>query len=204
MVLIFDFDGTIADTFDLYIEVMRDIHQEYKFKYILDEDIERYRGMGAKEILKDLGISLIRVSSIAHRVRKEFKAKIRQQKLFPELGDVLKKLQQDGYQLFILSSNSKENIEVFLECNNAHYFDDVISKSNIFGKARSIKKVINERQFNPDEVLYIGDEVRDIEATKKANIKIVAVSWGYNNKKVLQQQNPEFLIDSPTDIYTVL
>lgn len=57
MNLIFDFDGTIADTFPVYLKVMRDIHKEYNFKYIEDDEIELYRGMTAQEVLKHLGIS---------------------------------------------------------------------------------------------------------------------------------------------------
>ncbi|WP_297483437.1 HAD-IA family hydrolase [uncultured Photobacterium sp.] len=203
MVLIFDFDGTIADTFNLYIDVMRKIHHEYDFKYIHDEDIELCRAMTSKEIIHYLGISPLQIPIIAHRIRGDFTKRMKEQKIFTGVASVLESLKQEGHKLFILSSNSEENINIFLGLNNITQFDGVFSKSSIFGKSGIIKKIINKNRFIADNVHYIGDETRDIEAAKKINIKSIAVSWGYNNRKALLDKNPDYIIDKPQQLISL-
>ena len=204
MVLIFDFDGTIADTFNLYIDVMRKIYREYNFKYIDDDDIELCRAMTSKEIIQYLGISPLQIPMIAHRIRGDFTQRMKEQKIFTGVDSVLESLKQEGHKLFILSSNSEENINIFLGLNNITQFDAVFSKSSIFGKSGIIKKIINKNKIITDDVYYIGDETRDIEATKKINIKSIAVTWGYNNRKALLDKNPDYIIDKPQQLLALL
>ncbi|KJG14322.1 hypothetical protein UB37_17190 [Photobacterium iliopiscarium] len=204
MVLIFDFDGTIADTFNLYIDVMRKIYHEYNFKYIDDDDIELCRAMTSKEIIQYLGISPLQIPMIAHRIRGDFTQRMKEQKIFTGVDSVLESLKQEGHKLFILSSNSEENINIFLRLNNITQFDAVFSKSSIFGKSGIIKKIINKNKIITDDVYYIGDETRDIEATKKINIKSIAVTWGYNNRKALLDKNPDYIIDKPQQLLALL
>ena len=204
MVLIFDFDGTIADTFNLYIDVMRKIYREYNFKYIDDDDIELCRAMTSKEIIQYLGISPLQIPMIAHRIRGDFTQRMKEQKIFTGVDSVLESLKQEGHKLFILSSNSEENINIFLGLNNITQFDAVFSKSSIFGKSGIIKKIINKNKIITDDVYYIGDETRDIEAAKKINIKSIAVTWGYNNRKALLDKNPDYIIDKPQQLLALL
>ncbi|MEC6906699.1 HAD-IA family hydrolase [Photobacterium piscicola] len=203
MVLIFDFDGTIADTFNLYIDVMRKIYHEYDFKYIDDEDIELCRAMTSKEIIQYLGISPLQIPIIANRIRGDFTQRMVEQKIFTGIDTVLESLKQEGHKLFILSSNSEENINIFLNLNNITQFDGVFSKSSIFGKSGIIKKIINKNKFIADDVYYIGDETRDIEAAKKIKIKSIAVSWGYNNRNTLINKKPDHLIDNPQQLISL-
>ncbi|MCD9465767.1 HAD-IA family hydrolase [Photobacterium iliopiscarium] len=200
----FDFDGTIADTFNLYIDVMRKIYREYNFKYIGDDDIELCRAMTSKEIIQYLGISPLQIPMIAHRIRGDFTQRMKEQKIFTGVDSVLESLKQEGHKLFILSSNSEENINIFLRLNNITQFDAVFSKSSIFGKSGIIKKIINKNKFIADDVYYIGDETRDIEAAKKINIKSIAVTWGYNNRKALLDKNPDYIIDKPQQLLALL
>lgn len=204
MVLIFDFDGTIADTFNLYIDVMRKIYHEYNFKYIDDDDIELCRAMTSKEIIQYLGISPLQIPMIAHRIRGDFTQRMKEQKIFTGVDSVLESLKQEGHKLFILSSNSEENINIFLRLNNITQFDAVFSKSSIFGKSGIIKKIINKNKIITDDVYYIGDETRDIEAAKKINIKSIAVTWGYNNRKALLDKKPDYIIDKPQQLLALL
>ena len=204
MVLIFDFDGTIADTFNLYIDVMRKIYHEYNFKYIDDDDIELCRAMTSKEIIQYLGISPLQIPMIAHRIRGDFTQRMKEQKIFTGVDSVLESLKQEGHKLFILSSNSEENINIFLRLNNITQFDAVFSKSSIFGKSGIIKKIINKNKIITDDLYYIGDETRDIEAAKKINIKSIAVTWGYNNRKALLDKNPDYIIDKPQQLLALL
>ncbi len=58
--------------------------------------------------------------------------------------------------------------------------------------------------MNSEEVIYVGDETRDIEAAKKINSKVIAVSWGFNTKEALARHNPDFLIHQPSELLDVM
>jgi len=53
-------------------------------------------------------------------------------------------------------------------------------------------------------VYFVGDEVRDIEAGKKAGINTIAVSWGYNTKAALDKEHPDYLIDFPLELENII
>jgi len=63
---------------------------------------------------------------------------------------------------------------------------------------------LKEQDLNKSEVVYVGDEARDIEACQKADIAVITVSWGFHRKEVLREKNPTYLVDSPEEIETIV
>ena len=54
------------------------------------------------------------------------------------------------------------------------------------------------------DIIYVADEVRDIEAARKAGVKIICVSWGYNDKSSLEKNNPDALVDNTDQLFAVI
>ena len=100
----------------------------------------------------------------------------------------------------ILSSNSFENISTFLKNHRLDIFDFIQATSKVWSKHTSLKKLMEKNGFRSDEILYIGDEIRDIVAAKKLGIKVAAVTWGYNSSKALERSAPDFLIHHPNEL----
>jgi len=123
-------------------------------------------------------------------------------KPFSGLVEALKTLKEKGFSLGILTSNFQKNVELFLKKNNLEIFDFIYSDNSPFllGKGDKLKKLIEKNHWRQDEVVYVGDETRDVEAAKKAGVKIISVSWGFNSKKILQKQQPDFLINKPEEL----
>jgi phosphoglycolate phosphatase len=113
-------------------------------------------------------------------------------------------LKKKNLILGIMSTNAEVNIRKFLDINKIDVFDYVIGKGSLFGKDKIIKSILKKRKLKNTEVLYVGDEVRDIEACKKLKIKIISVTWGFNDKEVLKKMKPDFLIDKPEEILECL
>lgn len=74
---------------------------------------------------------------------------------------------------------------------------------DIFGKHTVINSFIKKHNLNKKDVLYIGDELRDIEACKKSKIKIISVTWGFDSCDLLLSGNPDFVAKTPTDIIEI-
>ena len=71
-------------------------------------------------------------------------------------------------------------------------------------KAKKIKKVLRKHDIKPSEMLYIGDEVRDIEACHKVGVDVIAVKWGYNTPAALEKCKPTFMIESIWDVLEIV
>lgn len=196
-VLIFDFDGTIADSPIEMIQIFNRIAKDYGLKPIKKEDHEKLRNLSSLETLKFLGISLYKLPFISRRIRDEFKKDISDLKPIPGIIEMLKKLHERGELLGIMTSNSEENVKEFLKNHEMEFFEFVVGSSSMFGKHKVLGKIIRERKLNQDEVIYVGDEARDIDAARKAKVKIISVTWGVNSKEFLSRQNPDYLIDEP-------
>lgn len=202
--IIFDFDGTLVDTFDIAFKCMNKLAPKYKFEILNEKELIKLRDKSFKDIIKeDLKLKWYQLPFFIRDVQKIMKEEIKTVKFHPELISVLKKLNKT-HQLFILSSNHKEIIKLELEKNNLDIFKAVYSGSSLFKKEKSITKLIQLFHLNKENCIYVGDETRDIEACKNINVKIISVSWGFNSRKILSEYNPDYLIDKPTELLKII
>lgn len=196
--LIFDFDGTLADTFGIAVGLFRKLIKDPRKTN--DANVERLRGMSARQAMHAVGVRWWNLPYVLYLARKEVKEQMGSVKTFPGIAPVLRELHQSGHQLFILSSNSTKNIEAFLRRNNLeHYFDGFWGGKGVFAKAAAITKVIRDNNLQLEHCIYIGDEARDADAARQADLQFIGVTWGYNNHKVLQTHT-KTLADNPKEL----
>ena len=74
----------------------------------------------------------------------------------------------------------------------------------LWGKSHHLKTLLKTHEFDLNKTIYIGDEIRDIEAAHKVGIRIAAVTWGYNSKKALESYHPDFLITEPQQLLNLI
>jgi len=201
--LIFDFDGTLAQTFEAILEILRPMSKDFGLDAISEKDIREFREKGARWMIKEFKIPLIKILKIGKKVRKDLYKDIANLSSFVGLKEVLRELKKRKYGLGILTSNSKDNVKRFLQKNDLDFFEFIYSDSSLFGKDKVLKKLLKNFNLKSEEVVYFGDEIRDVQAALKLNIKIVAVSWGFNTKKALKKYKPTYLIEKPTEILTL-
>jgi phosphoglycolate phosphatase len=204
-VIIFDFDGTIADTVDALVSIANRLAKEFGYVQITPEELALLRNLTSREIINYSGISVFRIPFLVKKVKGELKSKIPELKPIPGMKEALIDLTNAGHRLGIITSNSKDNVTEFLRINELeNLFEFIYSGITIFGKTTIINNLLRQKQIKPEEVIYVGDETRDIEASQKANIKVVAVTWGFNSPEVLAKQNPNYLIRHPSDLLEVV
>ncbi|MBK1987600.1 HAD-IA family hydrolase [Sphaerospermopsis aphanizomenoides BCCUSP55] len=204
-VIIFDFDGTIADTVDALVTIANRLAVEFGYIQISANELTLLRNLTAREIIKYSGVSLLRIPFLVKKVKSELKNKIHELEPISGMTEALIELHQQGCRLGIITSNSQENVSEFLKCHDLDYlFEFIHSGVTIFGKTTIINNVLRQRHLKPQAVIYVGDETRDIEAAKKANIKVIAVSWGFNSPEALTKEKPDFLIDHPSELLAVV
>ncbi len=199
--IIFDFDGTVADTFDLALEIYNRIAPEYNCRPAGPEDHELLRTKKPQELLKTYGVSRLKLLTLLLRIRKEFSSRIPEIKLVDGMEASLREIRNSGYRMGILTSNSVSNVSKFLAINNlSGLFDFIYSGRSLFGKEKVIRRLLIHENLSAEQVIYVGDETRDIEASKNAGIPVVAVSWGLNHKDVLASLSPDQIADDPEEL----
>jgi phosphoglycolate phosphatase-like HAD superfamily hydrolase len=203
--VIFDFDGTIADSFDICFDGVNEIFEERGWKKVPKIQKEKARELSAKDVLKYFKVSNYQIAFIARKLFRIIERDFHKVKIFPELKKTLRALKKQDFKIVILTSNIKRNVEPFLEREEIKdLFDDYYYKSGIFSKDRLINKLVKKYKVKKRETILIGDEIRDIKASKKSRIKMIAVTWGFNNKKVLVKNNPNYIVDKPQEILEIL
>ena len=196
--IIFDFDGTIADTIEYGIPIFNDLARKHKFREL--KDINEVRGVTLMEFIKTHKISRIKFLFYLREFLKKLNREMGNVMAYKGMENVIKQLDKD-YKLGIISANSKENIKKFLEANKLeYYFDFIYNYPLLRGKSSVFKKIMKEKRLRKEEVIYIGDEDSDIVAAKKAGIDIMAVTWGMKNKELLKEKKPIFIAEKPADI----
>jgi phosphoglycolate phosphatase-like HAD superfamily hydrolase len=154
--------------------------------------------------MREYHISPFKVPAILAKGRLEFAKEVGKVGLVPGMQEVLEKLDKKEYVLGILTSNSAANIKDFLKKNDLHMFDFVEGDIGIFSKKRSLQRLMSKWGYKPQEVTYIGDEVRDIDAARTAAVSVIAVSWGFNTHDFLARRKPDHLVDTPSKLLKVI
>ena len=204
--IIFDFDGTICPSYPLFIDQINILADEQKLRKIGGDEFEEVRNMTPKNIMKMLGVTLFKLPFILKRVRRNVQNQLLELNPVSGVVEVLRELKRRRYSLGILTSNSSENVLLYLQKYRIDFFDFVYAGNNIFGKEKHLKDILKNAHLNPqkDLMLYVGDEVRDIEAAQKARFTSIGVTWGYNSLKLLQESNPDFLSEEPSQILVLI
>ncbi|OGK18844.1 hypothetical protein A2866_03190 [Candidatus Roizmanbacteria bacterium RIFCSPHIGHO2_01_FULL_39_8] len=202
--IIFDFDGTIADTWKVVIKILKEKEEEWGLPAITKETFADFRGKPFLELIKKYNIVLLKLPFVVSKTQKELKSRMVQVSLFKGVKEVIMNLKKREYHLGILTTNSKENVLFFLKRHGLDVFDFIQSEPSLLGKDKALRKILDKNSLEPTEVLYIGDEIRDIDACKENNVKIISVTWGFNTKDILKTNNPDFLVDHPSEILKII
>lgn len=198
--IFFDFDGTIADTEKVNFKILEQLSDKYKFRRLAMNELHSAKKMNAFQLMHHLNVKKYKLPFILRKGKKLLKQNIINIELcMNNFAEVLPSLKNAGVKLAIITSNSKKNVSLFLQKHNLDCFDFIVS-SSLFGKEHKIRKIIKKGNIDPSDVIYVGDEIRDISAAKLANIKIAIVSWGYNSVESLVSYDPDFVLEDPSDL----
>lgn len=198
--VIFDFDGTIADS----MWVIVSIYEKLLGATVTPEQLEHIRGLSAAQAIKELKVPLWKAPRLLTQGKKIMTAHMPEIQPCAGMPELIAELANQGYPLRIMSSNSVENVHVFLKHYQLErYFASIDGSIGLFVKAPALRKLIKQHAIPKNEVFYVGDEARDIDGAKKAHVPIISVGWGYNSPSLLQSQKPDYFVMKPTEILPI-
>ena len=197
---IFDFDGTLVNSFPWGLSILDGMAEKYQLEKIDMKDIETLRGYDARQLAKRYGVRWWKLPSMVKYARVLMARDAHLIPLFEGAGDLLRELSGMGITLALVTANSLENAQNILGPEIFSFFNYCECGVSIFGKTAKFKKILRKSGFPPAETICIGDEIRDIQAAKKANITACAVAWGYTRVDALQAYAPEQIFTSMSEI----
>lgn len=197
--VIFDFDGTLADSFQLFLDIGNQLAERYHFVPLDRDNLDELRALGARELLRRHRVSLWRLPFIARRARRLMGQNHGRMPLFPGVDAMLACLAESGIRLAILSSNSRDNVLAVLGSAAAHvtHFECGVP---LFGKPARLRKLLRAAAVSRSRALLVGDECRDASAARQVGIAFGAVTWGYNSADALLAERPRELFRDVRDL----
>jgi phosphoglycolate phosphatase len=198
--VLFDSDGTLADTLPWFKTVFNQSAARHGFKPMRDDEQEYLRGLTSREMLAYLRVPLWKMPRILSAMRKAMAEQIHEFSLFNGIADSLQRLSTRGVLLGVVSSNSSENVRSILGPANAALIQHYACGASMFGKAAKLRTVLQASGVAASEALYIGDEIRDAEAANKVGMAYGAVAWGCHRLETLRAQGAAEFFTEPKEI----
>ncbi|RQD76080.1 MAG: HAD family hydrolase [Candidatus Syntrophonatronum acetioxidans] len=201
--IVFDFDGTLADTREVFLKALGHLSQKHGFKRLSPQEIQEMLKLPIRQRCKVMEIPLHKIPLLFHESLRLLKT-MEMASPYPGIQEVVRALQEREVDLVILSSNSSEYIEKFLQVHDLDSFQSIISTSGLFGKHRDLKKLLKRSRLSPQNLIYVGDEIRDIESSRRALVSIVCVTWGFDSLYLLEKGSPDYLVHEPREIVNLV
>lgn len=198
--VIFDSDGTLADTLPWFKQAFHQLADRYGFKPLTDADHLHLRTLTTREMLDYLKVPLWRIPALISAMRRLMAEHIHEFSLFDGISESLHQLSARGTTLGVVSSNSRENVCSILGSRNSGIIHHYACGASMFGKPSKLRIVLRASRVSAQEAIYIGDEVRDAEAARKVGMAYGAVAWGYHPLETLRALAPEEVFAQPAEI----
>lgn len=200
-VIILDFDGTIVDSFPIFISCVNMLSAEFGYQKM--GSCSELREKTAREILNaQIGLSEPRLSEWVERFKALLQLNMREAATFGGMREVLTELYLH-YRIGIVTSNTEEMVRHILKRDGIEA-DFIFSEAPLYRKDKSFKEILCQQGLAPDETIYIGDEAKDVDACRKIGMKIIGVCWGFDSKDILERKSPDYLVESPEELLKLL
>ncbi len=193
-VIIFDFDGTIADSLSMIYKASNDALESYHGKRITPEEIEELKKKGIKNALKKLNVSVIRLPFLVLKIQLKMYDRIDEVEPFSGVQEMITELEEE-FVLGIFTNNRKKTVKKFLKKNDLESFDFIVDNPFLRKKDKKLKKFSKR-----NAIAYVGDQKADMAAAKKVGLSAVGVSWGFDSSRDLSDGGADFIAKSPEEI----
>lgn len=198
--IIFDFDGTLADTFPCFVRVFDEAAAKYRFKPIDRDHAQGLRGLDARQIMALHDIPLWKTPAIARYMRARIGDEAHAIRLFDGVDAALHTLKERGVVLTIVTSNARANVLRILGPELVALFSHVECGAGLFGKLPKVRKVLAATGIAQADTLLIGDEIRDARVAAEAGVDFGAVAWGFNHVDALVAHAPRHVFHQVDDL----
>ena len=201
---IFDFDGTLADSFAFFSEVYDQLAARHGFRRVSDEEARELRGLHAREIMRRVEMPAWKLPIVSAEFVGIMRSRRHEIRLFDGVEAMLETLAGAGLTLAIVSSNAEDNVRAVLGETAASRVAHYACGMSIFGKRAHLREILQAVAAGAPEAIYIGDQAADFDAARAEGIRFGAVTWGFGTPEHMTALRPEHLFHSPQELAAAL
>lgn len=201
--VIFDFDGTIADSLPAILKVYDDIHGHSTER--TREAMDGLRNKSMYQIAREIGIPWWKIGLLAIRGRRMFRHHVGAVQIFPGMDGVIQALYEAQVKLFVVSTNRSANVRAYLEARGLDpYFDSIYGGAHFWSKTAAMRRVVKREALDAEHIWCVGDEKVDIVSARGAGLPVISVTWGYSSKEGLALLKPDKLVTTVAGLKKIL
>lgn len=197
--LLFDFDGVLVDSLDVYEKTVTLCLEKinHPLKRGRQEFLELFDG-NFYEMLTQKGVSLDKFMTASVDILSQ--VNYSEIKPFETMWPVLQELKKK-HCLIVISSNDTPTIREALRLYGfENLFQEILGSDFMLSKKDKILYAIKKYSVMPADIYYIGDTIGDIKEGKQAGIKTIGITWGWHDKTKMASSNPDYLFDNPQEL----
>jgi phosphoglycolate phosphatase len=196
----FDFDGTLADSFPFFLSVFNTVADRHAFRRIDVARAGELRHLGVRQMMDHVGLPAWKLPLASKTFMTMMQDSADVIPLFDGIADALRHLHGRGVRLAVVSSNAEHNVRAVLGPELTALVARFDCGMSVFGKASRIRAVLKACGAAPAEALYVGDQATDAEAAHKAGVAFGAVHWGYATIEALRAHACATEFVTPADL----
>ena len=210
--ILFDFDGTLADSEAVLVGLVNDALQAHGHLPVAHPAIAARIGLPLEKVFQgvrpDLGRAEIAAISAGYRERAHDPEIVRRFVLFPDVRDTLHALHARDVRLGIATSKSRQTtVDIVAHCGIAPVIDEIFGGDSVArGKPdpEMVETALRHFGCERQRTLLVGDTSFDLEMGRTAGVRTCAVSWGMQPLDTLRQCAPDFVIDHISNLHRIV
>ncbi len=199
--ILFDYDGVLVDSLVHNVAIAEDCARKMGLDTFPSVDeIRNMDNMTFEETGLLMGFSEEENRIFLKDVFKGLTAGVDRLSIFPGMGPLIRSLSKN-HIVTVLTANTEQGVSRFLEINGlSEYVAAVLGSGTPGAKSDKTKALMKRFSMDRDQVYLIGDTISDIREAKRAGVKSIAVTWGFQDKNRLLKEQPDFMVNRPQEI----
>lgn len=204
--LVFDWDGTLADSASAIVDAMQSAIRELSLDSRSDQDIRNIIGLGLMEAVNVLfpELNVSDLESLANKYRHQYVLSNQgKTRLFPRTQETLQELKNLDYQMAIATGKSRKGLDNSLrDTGIGDYFHFTRCADETFSKPhpQMLLDIMDNFAIEPGNAVMIGDSEYDMQMATSAGVRSIAVSYGSQNRERLLEYKPDACLDCISEL----
>ncbi len=206
--IIFDFDGTLIDSYEAIAESLNSVRSSFSLPALPMNEVKEMVGHGLERLIEkavgpqrvDEGVRLFRQTYAGLCERKTT--------ILPLVKDTLEQLEQRGYRMAIASNKPSYFARDILKAlEMEHLFAEVLGPNDVDRPKpdpEMLEIIMMRLGLAPDEVVYVGDMLLDIQVGQRAGVAVYAIPTGSATRQALLAGRPDRILHRFSDLLAVL
>jgi phosphoglycolate phosphatase len=204
-IILFDFDGVLANTLDDLLNFAREVCAQLGFpRDPTPADLDVLETMSFVDYGRQLKLPPQYIEAFVNQCLQMFNQRSHPPEIFEGMGQVIIEAAKDN-TIAIVTGNTTPTVEGFLKENNlGEHIKLVIGVEQKGSRPEKIKRALRGLGQGEEFAYMVGDAVSDIRAAREASIKSIAIGWGHQSPARLMTASPDYLVNSPQELLELM